>query len=484
MTSPDTGPGTDPDTKPGNVVSADQEKRGLALHWKIVIGLGLGVLVGVALNRLWSDQTWASIGVNDAAAYLAGKTSDANSDAGAAAVAAKAGIKINWLVGKLFMSSLKFIAVPITLCALIVGVASLGDPRKLGRIGGRTIFLFVLTTVASIVIGLGISGVVKPGSFVDDATKTKLVSQRAAEAQKRVGAANEAKSFWDQAGAIVPDNPIAAMANTDMLQVVFIAVVIGAGLAALPRAKSAPVLAVLDALADAILLFVRWLMNLSPYAVFALMAPIVAGTGFDVLAALGVYAICVVAGLAVVLLVVYPILLKLGTRSADRMGMSRFYRGMSPAMLVAFSSSSSNATLPVTMECSRDRLGVSEEITSFVCPLGATVNMNGTALYQAVAVTFLAQIFGVPLTITDQIAIVVMSTLSAIGTAGVPGASIVLIVMVLQAVHVPVEGIAILLAVDRVLDMCRTVVNITGDVAVATVVASREGQLGEPTDRS
>lgn len=471
-------------TTSGTNPGGEAARPGLALHWKIVIGLALGVLVGVALNRLWTDATWASLGVNDAAAYLAGKGSDANAGAGVGAAAARLGVKINWLAGKLFMSSLKFIAVPITLCALIVGVASLGDPRKLGRIGGRTILLFVLTTVASIVIGLGVSRIVRPGSFLDETTKATLVAQRSAEAQKRVGAANEARSFWDQAGAIVPDNPIAAMANTDMLQVVFIAVVIGAGLASLPRAKSAPVVAVLDAIADAILLFVRWLMKLSPYAVFALMAPIVAGTGFDVLGALGVYAACVVAGLAIVLLVVYPLLLRLGTRATDRMGPARFYRGMSPAMLVAFSSSSSNATLPVTMECARDRLGVSEEITSFVCPLGATVNMNGTALYQAVAVTFLAQIFGVPLSLADQVAIVVMATLSAIGTAGVPGASIVLIVMVLQTVHVPVEGIAILLAVDRVLDMCRTVVNITGDAAVAAVVASREGQLGEPTDRA
>lgn len=471
-------------TTSGTNPGGEAARPGLALHWKIVIGLALGVLVGVALNRLWTDATWASLGVNDAAAYLAGKGSDANAGAGVGAAAARLGVKINWLAGKLFMSSLKFIAVPITLCALIVGVASLGDPRKLGRIGGRTILLFVLTTVASIVIGLGVSRIVRPGSFLDETTKATLVAQRSAEAQKRVGAANEARSFWDQAGAIVPDNPIAAMANTDMLQVVFIAVVIGAGLASLPRAKSAPVVAVLDAIADAILLFVRWLMKLSPYAVFALMAPIVAGTGFDVLGALGVYAACVVAGLAIVLLVVYPLLLRLGTRATDRMGPARFYRGMTPAMLVAFSSSSSNATLPVTMECARDRLGVSEEITSFVCPLGATINMNGTALYQAVAVTFLAQIFGVPLSLADQVAIVVMATLSAIGTAGVPGASIVLIVMVLQTVHVPVEGIAILLAVDRVLDMCRTVVNITGDAAVAAVVASREGQLGEPTDRA
>lgn len=471
-------------TNPGNDGTTPTKPGRLALHWKIVIGLMLGVVVGVALNRMWSDQTWASLGVNDASAYVAGKAAESNAQAGIGAMLARLAIKLNWLVGKLFMSSLKFIAVPITLCALIVGVASLGDPRKLGRIGGRTIFLFVLTTVASITIGLGISGLVKPGSFVDEQTKTKLVAQRAAEAQKRVGAASEARSFWDQAGAIVPENPIAAMANTDMLQVVFIAVVLGAGLAALPRQKSAPVIAFLDALADAILVFVRWLMSASPYAVFALMAPIVAGTGFDVLGALGVYAVCVVAGLAAVLLVVYPILLKLGCRSSQPMALSRFYRGMSPAMLVAFSSSSSNATLPVTMECARDRLGVSEEVSSFVCPLGATVNMNGTALYQAVAVTFLAQIFGVPLSFTDELAIVVMATLSAIGTAGVPGASIVLIVMVLQTVHVPVEGIAILLAVDRVLDMCRTVVNITGDVAVAAVVASREGQLGHPTDRS
>ncbi len=455
-------------------------KPRLALHYKILIGLALGIVLGVILNQAWTPATWAALGVQDSKAYLAGAPSDANEQAGAAAWSARFLSNLTRLGGDLFLRGLRFIAVPITLFALIVGVASLGDIRKLGRIGGKTLLLFLITTVLSIIVGLGLSGVIRPGSFVPEDKRVQLTAERADLAKSRITSANqtaEKLTLWDQTLAIVPTNPFDALARADMLQIVFLSVAIGMGLTLIPREKAAPVLALCDGLSEAILQLVRLLMELAPYAVFALIVPIVAGTGFDVLRALGVYCLVVVGGLLVVLGVIYPAMLWFLTPAGNRITPGRFYRSMSPAMLVAFSSSSSNATLPVTIECSRDRLGVSEEVTSFVCPLGATVNMNGTALYQAVATTFLAQIYGIDLTLADQAAIVTMATMSAIGTAGVPGASIVLLVMVLQAVHVPPDGIAIILAVDRVLDMCRTVVNITGDAAVAAVVAASEGQL-------
>ncbi|HLO40193.1 MAG TPA: dicarboxylate/amino acid:cation symporter [Phycisphaerales bacterium] len=465
-------------------------KQRLALHWKILIGLTLGVVVGVVLNQAWTAETWRSLGVGDSRTFLAGAApadpaQDLNAGAGAAAGAVRFIVNLNRLAGDMFLRGLKFIAVPITLFALIVGVASLGDIRKLGRIGGKTLLLFLVTTVISISIGLGLSAAIRPGTFVPAEKREQLTAERADLAKNRITSANEQASkttMWDQVLNIVPTNPFDALARSDMLQIVFLAVAVGIGLTLIGRERAEPVLKLCEGLSEAILQLVRILMSLAPYAVFALIIPIVAGTGFDVLRALAVYCVTVVGGLAIVLLVVYPLMLMVMTRGRARVTPGRFYNALSPAMLVAFSSSSSNATLPVTIECTRDRLKVSEEVSSFVCPLGATVNMNGTALYQAVATTFLAQIYGIDLSVADQLAIVTMATMSAIGTAGVPGASIVLLVMVLQAVHVPPDGIAIILAVDRILDMCRTVVNITGDAAVAAAVAATEGQLGAAGD--
>lgn len=460
-------------------------KTRLALHWRIIIGLALGALAGVLVNRLWTPETWSALGVGDPAAFLAGTPSHANQDAGFAAFSARFVAGATGFVGDLFIRGLRFIAVPIVLFSLIVGVASLGDPRKLGRIGGRTILWFILTTMLAAGIGLAFSNAVEPGgeSFVPAEKREQLAAAQHAAAQQRIAAGTQVReqtSIWQEIVHVVPANPFEALARAQMLQVVFLSVVVGVGLTLIPRNKSEAVVRVCDALQDAFIVLVRLLMHAAPYAVFALIARTVAGLGLDVLAALAVYCAVTIAALATALFGLYPAFLWLFTPPGRRVGFARFFRAMAPAQLLAFSSSSSAATLPVTMECCRDRLGVSDQITSFVCPLGATINMGGTALYQAVAATFIAQLYGIPLTLLDQVTVVLLATLIAVGSPGVPGGSIVMMVIVLEAIGVPPEGIAVILAVDRILDMCRTVVNISGDAAVAAVVAAGEGQLLTP----
>lgn len=458
-------------------------QRKMALHWKILIGLTLGVVAGVVLNLAWTDGTWASLGVNDKTAFLADKPADANANAGFAADAARFTVNFTQFVGKLFIRCLRFIAVPIVLFSLVAGAASLGDVRKLGRIGGKTLILFAGATVLSAVIGITLARVVNPGSYVETQTKERLLAERAAEAAGKAatGRATVAeKTMWERVLETVPLNPFEAMAKGEMLQIVTFALVLGCALTLLPKPRSAPVIQVCDACADAVTRIVELLMQTAPYAVFAIITPIVATVGLDVLRALGVYSLVVVAGLATVQFVVYPLMLLTLTRGENRVTPARFFKAMAPAQLLAFSSSSSNATLPVNMDCCTNRLGVAEEVTSFVLPLGATINMNGTALYLSVVAIFLAQLYDLPLTMGQQTALVVTATLSAIGAAGIPGASIALMVVVLETVHVPPEGIAIILGVDRVLDMCRTVVNVSGDAATAAIVAASEGQVRPP----
>jgi proton glutamate symport protein len=258
-----------------------------------------------------------------------------------------------------------------------------------------------------------------------------------------------------------------------LLQVIVLSIAIGAGLTMIPPSKAAPVIAFFDALTDVIVRLVHLIMLMAPYAVFALVVPAIATMGLDVLKALGVYAAVLTCGLAIALFAEYPLFLWFLAGMSPR----TFFRGMAPAMLTAFSSSSSNATLPITMECTRERLGVSERITSFVCPLGATINMAGTAMYQGVAAAFIAQMYGLHLSLGEQAMIVLTATLAAVGTPGIPGAGVVMLVVVLESVHIRPEGIAVILGVDRLLDMCRTVVNISGDSATAVIVARSEGEL-------
>lgn len=456
-------------------------KPGLALHWQILIALALGVIAGVCVNKYWTAETWAALGVKDAAAYMAGKSVEENSAASVGAAAAKFAAQANEFAGKLFLRCLRFIAVPIVLFSLIVAVASLGDPRKLGRVGGKTIGLFLCTGFTSSIMGVCLAHFIAPGKGVSDEARANLPGDLV---QRATAAGSGAKSYsvWQVVLDAIPENPFKAIADTQMLQIVVGSIIVGLGLTLIPAEKAKPVIAVLDGLAEAVLKLVQLLMRAAPIAVFALITGIIAGLGLSVFKALAVYCLVVLGGLAIILFVLYPGLTTLLTPRGNRVGWGRFFRAMAPAQLFAFSSSSSAATLPVTLQCCRERLGASDDISSFVCSLGVSFNMDGTAMYQAIVVTFLAQLYGIPLTFTELATVALMAALLSIGVPGIPGGSLVVMAVVLDSIKVPAEGIAIILAVDRVLDMCRTVINISGDAMGTAIIAASEGKLKTPAE--
>ena len=418
------------------------------LHWQIIAGLVLGLLFGIAAAAYgWGD-------------FVA-----------------------DWVApfGTIFINALKLIAVPLVLASLVTGVASLSDLRKLSRIGGKTIAIYLGTTAVAVTLGLVAVNIVEPGTFVPEAMRDSLMAEFAAEAAERTSAAEAAQERvpLQVLVDIVPSNFFESVGdNRNMLQVVFMALLVGIGLVQLPRERGAPLLAFFESLNDVVIRLVDLIMLMAPVGVFALIASTITATAgedvFGLLGALAIYSAVVLVGLLLHTVITYPALLKLLTP----MSLRTFFAGIAPAQLVAFSTSSSGATLPVTMERCEEKLGVSEEVSSFVLPLGATINMDGTALYQAVAAVFIAQALGMELVLSQQLTIVLTAVLASIGTAAVPGAGIIMLVIILQAIGVPPEGIALILGVDRLLDMCRTVTNVTGDAMVATVVAASEGQLG------
>ena len=421
----------------------------LALHWKIIIGMVLGVVYGLIANKLgWIDFTNAWIKP--------------------------------W--GVIFVNLLKLIAVPLVFASLIKGVASLSDISKLSRIGGKTIAIYLVSTVIAVTIGLLLVNTVKPGEGFDkdSISQTESIQEGAnkkIEAAKNVKDEGPLKFLVD----IVPTNIFdAASNNRNMLQVIFFAILFGIALVILPNEKTTYVKGFFDGINDIILQIVDIIMMAAPYGVFALLGGLVVdfGASAELFIALAKYSVTVIVGLLLMILVVYPLILKIFTK----MKYKDFFKGIMPAQMLAFSTSSSAATLPVTMERCEDHLGVSEEVSSFVLPLGATINMDGTSLYQAVAAVFIAQAYGMDLDIGQQLTIVLTATLASIGAAAVPGAGMVMLVIVLGAIGVPVEGLALIFGVDRILDMMRTVVNVTGDATVATVVASTEGQLNPVSD--
>lgn len=391
----------------------------------------------------------------------------------------------NWIspFGEIFLRSLFLIAVPLILASIITGIASLSDTRKLARIGGKTIGIYISTTVAALIIGLILVNVMRPGETVPDSVRTELEAQWGAMAEERQESAGEAQergplqAFVD----MVPENIFgSASSNRNMLQVVFIAILFGISLLLIPAEKSRPLLSFFDSLNALIIKLVQLIMYTAPVGVFALLADTVTlisgdnlGELFSLLGALGFYMLVVVAGLILHVVVTYGSIVGFLTP----LSLWKFISGIAPAQLVAFSTSSSGATLPVTMEMSEKNLGVSEEVSSFVLPLGATINMDGTALYQAVAAVFIAQTVGIALGFSAQLEIILLAVLASIGTAAVPSAGIIMLIIILQSVGVPAAGIALILGVDRILDMCRTVTNVTGDATVATLVAASEGQL-------
>jgi proton glutamate symport protein len=386
-------------------------------------------------------------------------------------------------VGTIFINSLKMIAVPLVLASLIVGVANLGDISKLSRIGGKTLGFYIVTSVIAVTIGLLAVNIFKPGESIPDATKNRLMSLYDNQAGSSV---SEAETIKDQGPLqplvdIVPENIFSAASdNGAMLQVVFFAMIVGIALIQIPKAKASPVIAFFDGINDVIITIVGYIMMVAPYGVFALMASLlveIAGSDPDsaveLLLALLKYSLVVLGGLFVITYIVYPTILKMFTK----IKYLDFFKAIRPAQLLAFSTSSSSATLPVTMKQVEEELGVSEEVSSFVLPLGATVNMDGTTLYQTVAAVFIAQALDMDLTISQQLTIVLTATLAAIGSAGVPGAGLIMLIIVLESINVPAAGIALIMAPDRILDMFRTVVNVTGDAVVCTAVASTEGEL-------
>jgi len=457
---------------------------GMKIPWGILVALVLAAVVGLGLNAWWGAAAWDALGVRDAGLFLSGQektfVDDAGvvrgvNDPGVVAYGARVVIDLTSFVGQLFVRALRVAAVPIVLFSIILGVASLGDPRKLGRLGARTLGLFLVTSVSGVGLGLAIANVVEPGLLVSAEARERLLAGGAKGFEGALAAAGETKSIWQHVLAMVPTNPFEALARGDMLQVIVVAVMTGGILAGMPAARIKPLMDACDVLNDVIGKVVALVMRLAPVAVFCLVCPVVAALGADVLHALGAYCLCVVGGLVALMLAVYaPIVAVLARRSPVA-----FFKGLSPAMLVAFSSSSSNATLPVTLRCLIERLGVSPKIANFVCPVGATVNMDGTALYQGVAVVFIAQVMGVDLSVGQQLSIVLLATLAAIGSPGIPGGSLVFLIMVLQSVGVPATGIALILGVDRLLDMSRTVANITGDAVVAAAVDRMENGMGQ-----
>ncbi len=466
--------------------AASTKRKRLALHWKILLGLLLGVAVGVMINLFWTADTWAGLGVHDPASFLADSLAvreastavgGPNEHADTGAHAARFIRFATAFTGDLFMRGLRFIAVPIVLFSLIVGASSLNDASKLGRIGGKTIVLYLCTTAVAISVGLVLANVIAPGEGFGEEARQMLMAGSRSGAEAKIASAETRPDTWQTLLDIVPKNPFAALAQTKMLQVVFASLLIGIALTRIDRDKARAVIGFCDAMTDVIIQIVHWVLMLAPVAVFALIVEVVADVGIDVLGSLIKYSLTVVAGLAIMIFIVYPTALKIFTP----VGYGRFFRAISPAQLLAFSSASSGATLPVTMDCCEQRLGLSEEVTSFVIPLGATVNMDGTALYQGVAAVFIAQLFGIDLSLMDQLTIILTATMASIGTAAVPGAGIIMLIIVLQTLDFPdyavAGGIAVILAVDRILDMCRTACNVTGDCMVATVVAAGEGAI-------
>ena len=422
----------------------------IALHWQIIIGLCLGLVYGIVSVQNGYGEF----------------TSD-------------------WIspFGTIFINLLKLIAMPLVLASLVTGVASLSDVKKLSRIGGKTIVIYLSTTAFAVTIGLLSVNILDPGDKIPNEMRNKLQTIYEKDASKKAVTVQKVKDRGPLQPIVdmVPDNFFdSASSNRNMLQVVFVAILIGIGLIQIPRENSKPLKDFFKSLTDVVIKLVDLIMLMAPLGVFALISQTinkVAGDNpsqiIELLGALGYYMFAVILGLLAHVLIIYTGLMKFFTK----MPLQTFYKGIAPAQLLAFSTSSSGATLPVTMERCEEELGVSEEVSSFVLPLGATINMDGTALYQAVAAVFIAQTLNMSLDIGAQITIVLTTVLASIGTAAVPGAGIVMLVIILESVGVPSEGIAIILGVDRILDMVRTTVNVTGDATVSLIIAQSENQL-------
>lgn len=420
----------------------------MQLYTKILIGLILGIVLGMTANLLGLE--WL-----------------------------RQGLFLVEPLGQAFIKLITMVVIPLVAASLLVGTASLGDLRKLGRIGGKTVGFFLSTTAAAVMLGLLLSQMITPGSGILPETRDSLSVGFEDAAEGRLEMAAEAPTIGETLMAIIPSNPIGAAAQGDLLPLIFFVILFGAALSTLSESRRTPVVNFFHGVNDAVMVIIRWIMLLAPYAVFALVGPIAARFGLDIMQALLVYVGTVALGMAILAFGLYAALV----RVLGKLNPVDFYRRIAAPALVALSTSSSSATLPVTMETAEKKLGISKGVSSFVLPLGATINMAGTGLYQAVSVMFIAQLYGIELGVGQQLTIVLTATLASVGTAGVPAAGIIILILVLQSVGMGQQaaaGIALLLGIDRIPDMLRTSCNVIGDLVAATFVARSEGEAMVP----
>jgi DAACS family dicarboxylate/amino acid:cation (Na+ or H+) symporter len=426
----------------------------LALHWKILIGLVVGAASGAVANALLAPEPDGS--PNAQLEWFAKNVADP--------------------VGQVFLRLIFMVVVPLVFSALTLGIASIGDVRRIGRLGVSTLLYTLVLSSISVAIGLGLANAVRPGARLPQAKRLELRERYAPNAALAVAQAKKAKSIRDTLLDLIPKNPLQEMVGAldgsspggGMLAVMFFALLFGIALSLAPE-RTAALVAVLEGVYDVVMVLIGFAMRLAPFGVAGLVFSLTALLGLDILKTLAWYVVTVLAGLALHLIGVYSIVVFLLARRSPR----QFFASISEAMLTAFATSSSSATLPTALRVTEHNLGVRREVASFVLTVGSTANQNGTALYEGVTVLFLAQVFGVDLTFTQQVTVVLMSVLAGVGTAGVPGGSLPLVVLVLNYVGIPGEGIGIILGVDRLLDMCRTTLNVTGDIAVAACVEGR-----------
>jgi DAACS family dicarboxylate/amino acid:cation (Na+ or H+) symporter len=417
-------------------------RRKMALHTKILLALLLGATAGVASN-LYAGDSEQLAWVTDNVAQP---------------------------VGQIFLRLLFMVVVPLVFASVTMGVASLGDLRRIGRVGIKTLLIFLATTSLAVVVGLVLVNLVRPGESLDPAIRTALMAEYSSEAGEKVVLSEENRFGINTLVNIVPRNPVAAAANGDMLGLIFFSLMFGIALTLIAKDTAAPVMRLLEGVNQAVMVIIGFAMRLAPLGVAGLIFSVTSKFGFDILKSLGLYVVTVLLALALHQFGVIAMI----ARFIAGINPRTFFSRARALMITAFSTSSSNATLPTTIRTAEENFGVPREIAGFVLPLGATMNMNGTAMFEGVTVLFLAQVFGVHLDLLTQVIVIVMCVITAIGVAGVPSGSIPLLVMVLGMVGVPGEGIALILGVDRILDMARTVPNVTGDLLTSLLVAKSE----------
>lgn len=414
----------------------------MQLHTKILLGLALGAVAGIASN-LYARNAPALAWIVDNVAQP---------------------------VGQIFLRLLFMVVVPLVFASVTMGVASLGDLRRIGRVGVKTLLLFLATTAIAVCVGLFLVNLIRPGESLDPAIRTALMAEYSSQAGEKVTLSQENRFGINTFVGIVPRNPVAAAADGEMLGLIFFSLMFGIALTLIPKDKSEPVMRVLEGVNQAVMIIIGFAMRLAPLGVAGLIFSVTAKFGFEILQSLALYVVTVLAALTIHQFGVIGII----ARAVVGIDLRSFYSRCRALMITAFSTSSSNATLPTTIRTAEEGFGVPREVAGFVLPLGATMNMNGTAMFEGVTVLFLAQVFAVHLDLLTQVIVVVMAVVTAIGVAGVPSGSIPLLVMVLGMVGVPGEGIALVLGVDRILDMARTVPNVTGDLLTSLIVARSE----------